>query len=86
MHVYNCSMQLLAQYLTSPASFAVADQTGLTGSYDIDFDYNPKPEAESDLSSLDIALKQATGLLLKPRNIPVEMLVIDSVVKVLTAN
>lgn len=86
MHVYNCSMQLLAQYLSSPASFPVADQTGLTGSYDIDFDYNPRPEAENDLPSLDVALKQATGLLLKPRNIPVAMLVINSVEKVPTAN
>jgi uncharacterized protein (TIGR03435 family) len=86
MHVYNCSMQQLAQYLTPAAGFPIVDQTGLTGSYDIDFNYNSRPEAESDLPSLDVALKQATGLLLKPRNVPVEMLVVDSVEKVPTVN
>jgi len=59
--VYNCSMQQLAQYLTPAAGFPVADQTGLAGSYDIDFDYNPTPEAESDLLPFDLALRQATG-------------------------
>jgi uncharacterized protein (TIGR03435 family) len=86
MHVYNCSMQQLAQYLTPAAGFPIADQTGLTGSYDIDFSYNSEPEAESDLPSLDAALKKATGLLLKPRGVPVEMLVVDSVEKVPTVN
>jgi uncharacterized protein (TIGR03435 family) len=86
LHVYNCSMQQLAQYLTPAADFPVADQTGLSGSYDIDFDYNDKPEAESDLPPLDLALKQATGLLLKPQKVPVEMLVIDSIDKVPTEN
>jgi uncharacterized protein (TIGR03435 family) len=86
MHVYNCAMHQLAQYLSSAAGFPVADQTGLTGSYDIDFNYNPKPEAESDLPPLDAALKRATGLLLKPHMIPVEMLVIDRVEQVPTAN
>ncbi len=86
MHVYNCSMQQLAQYLTPAAGFPIADQTGLTGSYDIDFSYNSEPEAESDLPSLDVALKQATGLLLKPREVPLEMLVVDSVEKVPTVN
>ena len=59
--MYNCSMQQLAQYLTPAAGFPVADQTGLAGSYDIDFDYNPTPEAESDLLPFDLALRQATG-------------------------
>jgi uncharacterized protein (TIGR03435 family) len=86
MHVYNCSIQQLAQYLTSAAGFPVTDRTGITGSYDVDFNYNPRPESESDLPSLDVALKQATGLLLKPRNVPVEVLVVDSVEKVPTAN
>jgi len=62
------------------------DKTGLSGSYDIDFDYNPKPRRESDLPLLDVALKQATGLLLKSQRVPVETLVIDSADKVPTAN
>ena len=86
MHVANCSMAQLAQHLIPAAGFPVVDQTGLTGSYDIDFDYNPKPRQLSDLSTLDVALRQATGLLLKSQRVPVETLVIDSVEKVPTEN
>jgi len=86
MHGYNWSMPQLAQYLTATAGFPVVDQTGLTGSYDIGFDHNSRPERQSDLPALDVALKQATGLLLKPGKVPVETLVIDSVDKVPTEN
>lgn len=86
MHVYNCSMQQLAQYLTSAAGFPVVDRTGLTGSYDIDFDYNPQGDAESDLPPLEVALKKETGLLMKPQNVPVQMLIIDSADKMPNAN
>lgn len=86
LHTYNCSMQQLAQYLASAAGFPVTDRTGLTASYDIDFDYNLTPDSESDLPSLEVALKKATGLLLKPQNVSMEMLVIDSVDRVPTAN
>jgi uncharacterized protein (TIGR03435 family) len=79
-------MPQLAKYLTVAAGFPVVDQTGITGSYDIGFSYNPKPDADSTLPTLDVALKQATGLLLKPQTVPVETLVIDSVDKVPTAN
>jgi len=82
----NWSMPQLAKYLTVAAGFPVVDQTGITGSYDIGFSYNPKPDADSTLPTLDVALKQATGLLLKPQTVPVETLVIDSVDKVPTAN
>jgi len=86
LHTYNCSMSQLAQYLTSAAGFPVADQTGLAGSYDIDFNYNPRFDMESPLQPLDMALKEATGLLLKPQKVPVETLVIDSADKVPTDN
>jgi uncharacterized protein (TIGR03435 family) len=82
----NWSMPQLAKYLTPAAGFPVVDQTGLTGSYDIAFSYNPKPDADGTLPSLDVALKQATGLLLKPQKVPVETIVIDSADKVPTAN
>lgn len=82
----NWTMPQFAIYLTPAAGFPVVDQTGITGSYDIAFDYNPKPEAESDLPILAAALKQATGLMLKERKVPVETIVIDSVDKVPTEN
>jgi uncharacterized protein (TIGR03435 family) len=86
LHTFNCSVQQLAQYLTLAAGFPVADQTGLTASYDVDFDYNPNPEADSDLPTLEVALKQATGLMLKAQRVSIEMLVIDSVDKMPTPN
>lgn len=82
----NWTMPQLAIYLTPAAGFPVVDQTGITGSYDIAFNYNPKPDVESDLPILAAALKQATGLLLKERKVPVETIVIDSVDKVPTEN
>jgi uncharacterized protein (TIGR03435 family) len=83
----NWSMPQLAKYLTSAAGFPVVDQTGITGSYDIAFSYEPKIDAEnSTLPPLDEALKQATGLLLKPQKVPIETIVIDHVDKVPTAN
>ena len=82
----NWSLPQLAQYLTSAAGFPVVDQTALPGSYDIAFSYEPNLDADSTLPPLNVALKQATGLLLKPQKIPVETLVIDSVDKTPTAN
>jgi uncharacterized protein (TIGR03435 family) len=83
----NWSMPIFAKYLTSAAGFPVVDQTGLTGSYDIAFSYQPPDaEADSNLPALPVALKKATGLLLKPRTVPVETVVIDSVDRVPTEN
>jgi len=79
-------MLQLVKYLTPAAGFPVVDQTGISGSYDIGFSYETKPDADSTLPSFDVALRQATGLLLKPQKVPVEILVIDSVDKVPTAN
>ena len=78
----NWSMPVLAKYLTSAAGFPVVDQTGLTGSYDISFSYAADHETEhgdTDQPSLSYALKKATGLVLKPQQVPVETVVIDSI-------
>jgi uncharacterized protein (TIGR03435 family) len=82
----NWSMPQLARFLTHAAGFPVVDQTGLPGSYDIAFSYEPKIDADSSLPPLDVALKQATGLLLKSQEVPVQTLVIDSVDKSPTDN
>lgn len=86
MRGFNWSMSQLAKYLTPAVGFPVVDETGITGSYDIGFSYNPSPDRESDLPSLSEALNQATGLQLKPQKISVETLVIDSVNKVPAVN
>jgi uncharacterized protein (TIGR03435 family) len=79
-------MPQFVKYLTSAAGFPVVDQTDITGSYDIDFGYAPHPDADSTLPPLEVALKQATGLLLKTQKVPVETIVIDSIDQVPTAN
>ena len=86
MSGFNWSMPILAKYLTSAAGFPVVDQTSLAGSYDIAFSYAANPDTDTTLPPLDAALKQATGLLLKPQKVPVENLVIDSIDKTPTAN
>ncbi len=82
----NWSMPQLAKYLIPAAGFPVVDQTGIVGSYDISFVYKPDSDADSSLPSLEAALKQATGLLLKPQKVPVDVLMIDSVERVPVAN
>jgi len=82
----NWSMPQLAKYLTPLAGFPVVDQTGIAGNYDIAFSYDPELDGGGVLPAFEAALKQATGLLLRPQKIPVETLVIDSVDKVPTAN
>jgi uncharacterized protein (TIGR03435 family) len=82
----NWTMPQLAKYLIPAAGFPVMDQTGVAGSYDIAFSYNPKPDADSNLPQLNEALKQATGLVLKPQKVPVESIVIDSVNRTPTEN
>ena len=82
----NWSMPILARYLTPAAGFPVVDQTGLTGSYDVGFSYAANPDADSTVPALAVALKQATGLLLRPQMVSVETIVIDSVDKVPTEN
>ena len=82
MRGVNWSMPILAQYLTSAAGFPVVDQTGLSGSYDVSFSYENDPnKPDSSLQPLAEALKQATGLLLRPQLVPVMMIAIDSVDK-----
>jgi uncharacterized protein (TIGR03435 family) len=82
----NWTMAQLAKYLTPAAGFPVVDQTGIAGSYDVAFSYAAKPDAKSTLPPLDVALKDTTGLLLKAQKVPVEMVVVESVERVPTAN
>jgi uncharacterized protein (TIGR03435 family) len=86
MEGFNWSMPYLARMLTPQAGFPVTDETHLTGSYDISFSFEPNPEADSTQPTLPVALKKATGLELKSKLVPVNMIVIDSVDKVPTPN
>ena len=87
MRGINWSMPQLARYLSDASGFVVADQTGITGSYDIDFTYNPDPDAaNSTLPALDNALKQATGLSMRAEKVQTSMIVIDAVERSPTEN
>jgi uncharacterized protein (TIGR03435 family) len=87
MKGFHWTMPQLAKYLSPPAGFPVVDETGIAGKFDISFTYNPKPDdSTSNLLPLSEALKQATGLQLNSRKVPVQTIVIDSVDKVPTEN
>jgi len=82
----NWSMGYLASMLQQFSGRPVADETGISGSYDIKVEYAPDMETDSSLPSLFTALKETLGLELKPKEIPVQLLVIDHVDRVPTAN
>lgn len=86
MSGFHWTMTELAKFLSRPAGFPVVDQTGISGRYDIDFQYNPKPDAESQFPPLEEALKASSGLVLKPRKVSVPVIVIDGATKVPISN
>jgi len=70
----------LAGFLQVP----IADETGLTGTYDYAFDFTPEdfpPDVQTDSATLANALKRETGLILEKAKIPVQILVVDHVEK-----
>lgn len=82
----NWTMPFLASMLQRVTHFQVEDQTGLSGSYDIKLNFAPDMEQESALPSLFTAVGETLGLQLKPRQIPVQVLVIDHIDRVPTQN
>jgi uncharacterized protein (TIGR03435 family) len=83
------SMEHFAEVLSRVVDRPVIDMTGLSGAYDFKLDYAPdgSPAAsDSANASLFTALQEQLGLKLESRKGPVEMLVIDRVEKVPTAN
>jgi len=86
----NWSMQFLAQMLQRATHIPVADQTGITGSYDIKLRFAAEPEPnidqDSSLPSLFTALRETLDLELKAQQIPMQVLVIDHIDRVPAAN
>jgi len=54
----------------------VVDQTGLTGAYDVTFDWKPG-EPDTPSASLFTAIQEQLGLRIEARKIPLEVLVVD---------
>jgi uncharacterized protein (TIGR03435 family) len=80
----------LAAALQNPAGRVVVDKTGLTGKYDINFDFNVRPlapGAEDDpFPGLLDAIQQQLGLNLEDRKARFDVLVIDHAEKVPAEN
>lgn len=76
----------LASMLASPTGRPVVDKTGLEGEYNFKLDYAPLDDPNSTLPSVFTALQQQLGLKLESQKVPVEMLVIDQVDRIPTAN
>jgi uncharacterized protein (TIGR03435 family) len=74
------------QFLQNQAGRMVVDQTGLTGTYDIEFEalrlnapVSVRPETQCDGPSLFAALEEQLGLKLEAARGPIELLVVDRV-------
>jgi uncharacterized protein (TIGR03435 family) len=65
----------------------VVDFTGLTGTFDLTLDWNPN-NTQSDATgpSIFTAVQEQFGLKLEPRKVPLEVLIVDHVNRVPTAN
>jgi uncharacterized protein (TIGR03435 family) len=82
----NWSMSYLATMLQRVNGLPVADETGITGSYDIKLEFAPELDQDSTLPSLFTALRETLGLELKAQKIPQQVLVIDHIDRVPVAN
>ncbi len=83
---FNWSMTYLATMLQRVASLPVADQTSIAGSFDIKLVFAPGIDEDSTLPSVFTALRETLGLELKAQQIPMQVLVIDHIDRVPTAN
>ena len=59
----------------------IADKTGLTGRYDVDLTFTPQPLLDStpDGVPLATALRDQLGLRLEQMQVPVDVVVVDSI-------
>ena len=88
------SMAPVARILSGKLGGPVQDLTGLTGVYQIDFDWTPDPgsaptaadTASTPTGSLVIAVREILGLRLERRDAQVETLAIDHIERVPTEN
>ncbi len=55
------------------------DKTGIAGEYEINLHYAPEDGTDSTLPSLFTAVQEQLGLKLEPREVPVQVVVVDHV-------
>ena len=71
------SLWSLQQRLIAEVNAPIADDTGLTGTYDFDLRWSPDPTTNSEHPSLFTALQEQLGLKLERRRVTVDVLVVD---------
>lgn len=76
------SMEQLARSIGSELGRVVVDKTELPGGYDVNFEWETEPAADSLSPSIFAALHEQLGLKLEATKGPVRVLVIDSAQKV----
>jgi uncharacterized protein (TIGR03435 family) len=94
MRARRASVAELAQRLHPPDEHPILDKTGLTGKYDFTFEYaTEQPSRTADTqprepvaADLYTALRQQLGLQLVSKKVPFDVVVVDSVDKVPSAN
>jgi uncharacterized protein (TIGR03435 family) len=72
-------LDVLARSLSSTLETPVLDETGLSGSFEVVLRWARDDRPTGDAPSLFTAVQEQLGLKLEPRQMPVEVLVIDSV-------
>lgn len=77
---------MLASMLWNPLEQPVVDETGIKGKYDFQLDFAPFDSTDTALPSIFTAVQEQLGLKLQKADVPVQMLVIDHVSRVPTAN
>jgi uncharacterized protein (TIGR03435 family) len=88
LHFPKTTMAGLASTLSIQANQLVSDATGLPGDYDVELSWNPDfaaagPDSPPELAK---ALQEQLGLDLKPKKAPLDMLVVDRMDKIPSAN
>lgn len=75
------SMEQLARSIGSELGRVVVDKTELPGGYDVNFEWQAEPAADSLSPSIFTALREQLGLKLESTKAPVNVLVVDSAQK-----
>ena len=81
----NITCEGVATLLSRASGRAVVDQTRIKGFYDIDLRFAART-SDTDLPDLFTAVQEQLGLKLEPTKIPLEVLVIDQIDRIPTAN
>ena len=68
-----------AEELTRVSGRPVLNQTGLTGSYDIEIEWAADDDDDSDMPQLFTAIREQLGLTLEPRKAQVDVVIIDHI-------